>query len=79
MTGETPAQPRVERYLTRPTSVGQPAYGYNFLDAYGDSPRRKQTEAEIDVFLGMSEDDPNYERVSKYISLHVETLLNPET
>ncbi len=51
---------------------GSPTVGRHFLDAYGNSPKRQDTEDLLQGFLEMSETDPDYGAAKAYITRFVE-------
>lgn len=84
MTGETEPQPTLEESalielgyghcLDTPLGVGEGSLvtGRNFLDAYGNSPKRQDTEDLLRGFVGMSHDDPDYEAAKSYLRRFIE-------
>lgn len=82
MTGEVEPIPSIEeRVLVRlgyehcldtPLGDGVPTVGRNFLDAYGDSLKRQDTEDLLHGFADMSETDPDYEATKAHITRYVE-------
>jgi hypothetical protein len=87
MTGEGAPKPSIEeqvllkigygQHLDTPLNIGSPATGRNFLDAYGDSPHRQETEDLLIGFLDLPETDPDYEPTKAYIITYIEAALRP--
>jgi hypothetical protein len=82
MTGEAEPQPTIEeRALVRlgyehcldtPLEEGAPTVGRYFLDAYGNSPKRQDTEDLLRGFVDMDEADPDYPATRTYITRFIE-------
>lgn len=82
MTGEFEPKPSIEeRVLVRlgyehcldtPLEEGAPTVGRHFLDAYGDSPKRQDTEDLLHGFADMPETDPDYGATKAYITRFIE-------
>jgi hypothetical protein len=87
MTGEGAPKPSIEeqvllklgygQQLDTPLSIGEPAKGRNFLDAYGNSPQRQHTEDLLNGFLDMPETDPDYEPMKAYLTTYLESQFGP--
>jgi hypothetical protein len=87
MTGEQEPQPSIEERVLRelgyedcldtPVDEGGNITGRNFLDAYGDSPKRQDTEDLLYGFDDMSPADPDYEATKAYITRFIDAKLRP--
>lgn len=58
---------------------GYGVVGRNFLDAYGASPHRQNTEDLLEGFRDMDETDPDYEGMKEYILRFLRTQIGPLT
>ena len=58
--------------LDTPLEEGEPTVGRHFLNAYGDSPKRQDTEDLLQGFVDMPETDPDYGATKAYITRFIE-------
>jgi len=82
VTGETEPKPTVEAQvltalgyahcLDAPVGEAGVVVGRNFLDVYGDSPHREQTEDLLHGFAAMAPTDPDYEATKAYLTRFIE-------
>jgi len=87
MTGEQEPQPSIEERVLRelgyedcldtPLGKGVNITGRHFLDAYGGSPKRQDTEDLLYGFADMSPTDPDYEATKTYITRFIEPYFGP--
>jgi hypothetical protein len=66
-----------EHVLDAPIEEGSAITGRNFLDAYGDSPKRQETEELLAEFSEMKEGDPGYDAMKKYITRFIQAVYGP--
>ena len=84
---EQMGEPRIEEWALTSLGYGHcldasvggnlPVQGRNFLDAYGDSPHRQNTEDLLLEFKDMDPTDPDYEPTKQYILRFLKAQFGP--